>query len=296
MQYNKPSITFEQQAEQLINRGLVADKFQLIECLKNVSYYRLSGYLYPFKNPDDTFKIGTNLDIVWRHYTFDRRLRLIVLDAIERVEVSVRTQIIDILSQKSGAFGYLEPETFNRMSKVTHEEWLKNIKIETERSKKREKFAGHFFKNYDGDFLPFWMAGEIMSFGSVLMMFDGMDFALQKEVARHYGISHVVLRTWMKSLNFIRNVCAHHSRLWNKELYDRPAIPDHKHNPEWYDPVAINDNRIFVILTISNYFMRIVAPKSKWKTRLIDLLNEYPDVSKTVMGFPLNWKNSDLWK
>ena len=94
MEYKKSPLTFEQQADLLISRGLQADRAQLISSLKSVNYYRLTGYLYPFRMADDTFKPGTTLEMVWRRYSFDRRLRVLVMDAIERVEVAVRTQLV----------------------------------------------------------------------------------------------------------------------------------------------------------------------------------------------------------
>ncbi len=84
MRYDKPPLSFEEQADHLIQRGLVVDKSLFVDRLKNVNYYRLSGYLYPYRQADDTFKPGTTFERVWRHYTFDRRLRLIVMDAIGR--------------------------------------------------------------------------------------------------------------------------------------------------------------------------------------------------------------------
>ncbi len=116
MKYDKGHLSFEAQADLLIQRGLIADKALLIKILENVNYYRLSGYLYPFRQPDDTFKPGTTLDRAWRHYTFDRRFRLIVMDAIERVEVSVRTRLIYELSRFNGAFGYAEPAALPQLS------------------------------------------------------------------------------------------------------------------------------------------------------------------------------------
>ena len=112
MKYDKPPLSFEEQAGLLVKRGLVVDSAFLIDRLKNVNYYRLSGYLYPYRQAkdNDSFKLGTTFEKVWRHYTFDRRLRLIVMDAIERVEVSIRTQLICILAHESGAFGYTKQE------------------------------------------------------------------------------------------------------------------------------------------------------------------------------------------
>jgi abortive infection bacteriophage resistance protein len=124
MKYDKLPLSFEEQADRLIRRGLVVDKNLLVARLKNVNYYRLSGYLYPYRQPDDTFKPGTTSERAWRHYTFDRRLRFIVMDAIERVEVSVRTQLIYALAHNSGAFGYTKPES---LPKLTEKEYSRGI-------------------------------------------------------------------------------------------------------------------------------------------------------------------------
>ena len=82
MKYDKEALSFEDQAKKMLGRHLIADKDELIECLKNVNYYRFSGYLYPFRQPDDTFKVGTTLEKIWRHYVFDRQLRILVMDAV----------------------------------------------------------------------------------------------------------------------------------------------------------------------------------------------------------------------
>ena len=117
MEYSKTPLTFEQQADQLIDRGRLCNKTILIQRLQSVSYYRLSGYLYPFRNNDDTYKNGTTLDKIWRNYTFDRQLRILILDAIERFEISLKTDIIYYFSHTYGAFEYLNPD---RLPNINH--------------------------------------------------------------------------------------------------------------------------------------------------------------------------------
>jgi abortive infection bacteriophage resistance protein len=109
MKYIKPALALEQQADQLIRRGLVGDRGILIDRLSAVNYYRLSGYLFPYRQPDDTFRPGTTLDEVWNRYTFDRRLRLLIMDPIERIEVHVRTALVYRMAHATGPFGYTEP-------------------------------------------------------------------------------------------------------------------------------------------------------------------------------------------
>ncbi|MBU4348575.1 Abi family protein [Patescibacteria group bacterium] len=245
MQYNKPSLTFDKQADLLIRRGLVSDNKRLIECLKNVNYYRLSGYLYPYRQSNDNFKTGTTFEKVWRHYTFDRRLRLIVMDAIERFEVSIKTQLIYELSHSYGAFGYASSDNFPKLSSKEHKRLTKTISEETDKS--REKFVGHF-KNKYGDkhkLLPLWMAGEIVSFGVALTILKGASDQIRKNISAHYGIPDAVLISWIQTINVIRNICAHHSRLWNREMGVKPFIPRKKKYPEWHTPVTITNHRIF---------------------------------------------------
>lgn len=296
MRYDKPPLSFEAQADLLLKRGLVADKAVLIDRLKNVNYYRLSGYLYPYRQANNTFKPNTTFEKVWRHYTFDRRLRLIVMDAIERVEVSVRTQLIYTFAHTTGAFGYTQASSLSGLSDVDYSRWIEAVKKELDHS--RETFVAHFKKKY-GDshaFLPLWMAGEIISFGCTLTMYRGASAEIKKRLSQFYGIPDVVLTSWLQTINVIRNICAHHSRLWNRELGVKPLLPNRHKYPQWYAPVAIPQNRIFGILTILRHFLSVVAPQSKWERRLLDLLAEYPEISRWSMGFPDNWKESPIWK
>ena len=134
-----------------------------------------------------------------------------------------------------------------------------------------------------------------MSFGKLLTMFNGISDGIKKTIAKQYGIEDKILKSWMGSLNVIRNICAHHGRLWNRELGFKPLIPRKKKHPQWHIPVAIPQNRAFGILTILHYLLSYIAPQSKWHNRLIQLLNAYPEISQKSMGFPENWQNSPIW-
>lgn len=296
MKYDKPPLSLEEQADKLIGRGLIVAKEFLISKLKNVNYYRLSGYLYPYRQPGDKFKLGTTFERVWRSYTFDRRLRLLVMDAIERVEVSVRTQLIGFLAHSSGAFGYVNSTSLPNLKFEDFNHWIEDVRKEATRSK--ELFVKHFKDKY-GDLhsdLPLWMVGEIMSFGHLLTMYKGTDDKIKKDIAAYYGVSDEVLTSWLRTINVIRNICAHHGRLWNKELGVKPLIPRKNKFPQWHIPVEIKQNRVFGVLTILNYLLKIIAPQSKWKVRLFNFLEEYPEISRWSMGFPDSWKESELWK
>lgn len=294
MHYNKPPTTWEEQAEILLNRGLIADKALLIQRLKAVNYYRLSAYLFPYRKNDNTFKKGTTIELIWKTYTFDRRLRLIVLDAIERFEISVKTQLTYFFVHKYGAFGYTDRKNLPKLTEDQYNTFLKKIEDETERS--NEKFIKHFKQKY-GDFhkhLPLWMISEIMSFGLLLSLFRGIEPGIKKQIAGIYRITDIVLLSWLVALNGIRNICAHHSRLWNRTLGYKPRIP--KHDKRWHKPIEIQNYKVFAILSILKYLINIIAPQSSWDKRLFKLFDAYAAIPKNRMGFPGNWQDSSIWK
>lgn len=294
MKYNKPHLTYEQQADQLLARGLIADKQELIEKLKSVNYYRLSGYWYPYRNPDSTFKSGTTLEQVWHRYTFDRQLRLLVLDAIERVEISVRTNLVYHHSKEYGAFGYLNGSSLPHLDK--NEFMILQGKLRDVTKQSKAVFVLHFKRMY-GDVhadLPLWMMVELMSFGMMFTFFRGVDKQIKRNIANEYGIKFGVLESWLYSLNTVRNICAHHGRLWNRILGIKPLIPIK--DKQWHDPISVSNDRVFCILSLLRYMLKVAAPQSKWQNRLEMLINNYSDIPVIAMGFPENWKDCPIWK
>jgi abortive infection bacteriophage resistance protein len=210
MQYSKPPLTFEQQAQQLLNRGLQADKSELISRLESVNYYRLSAYLHPFRQESsDTFITNTTLDEVWKCYTFDRQLRILIMDAIERIEVAVRTRLVYCFAHKYGAFEYLNFSCLPNLERYKYDRWIDDMGSEVKRS--RETFVKHFQTKYGDkhDLPPLWMLCEVMSFGKMLTLFNGVDNEMQRLIAREYDIEDRILKSWLGSLNVIRNICAH---------------------------------------------------------------------------------------
>ena len=177
------------------------------------------------------------------------------------------------------------------------DEYIKFIKtIRDEMRRNKEPFVRHFQKQY-GDChadLPIWMAGELMSFGTFYTFFKGLNRKDRQSIANVFGIDGVVLESWFGCLNTVRNICAHHSRLWNRELGIKPLIP--RKNPVWHTPVETPNNRIFGVVTIFCYLLKIIAPQSHWCKRFRELINEFPGVPLSEMGFPSGWENHALWK
>jgi len=303
MKYDKPPLSFEQQAEQLLKRGLIADKEELVKRLESVNYYRLSGYLYPFRVPQsDRFQEGTQLSMVWNRYCFDRRLRVLVLDAIERIEVAVRTQTVFHFSRWHGAFGHTREENLPNIKELRHYlDWRASLEVETSRSK--EIFKKHFFTKYGEDHqnLPLWMVSELMSMGSLLTFYNGCADGIKKDVSSHFGLPDTLFISWLRSLYAARNICAHHSRFWNRELGYPPLLPNKNKFPTWHllsesgDKKLLVNNRCGIILIILRQMLATISPSSQWHERIEKIFLEYPDIPLHSMGLPQNWKSHPLW-
>lgn len=261
MKYAKPWLSLDDQADLLIKRGLDGERDLFKARLSSVNYYRLSGYLYPFRIAGDAYKQGTTFEEVWRRYVFDRRLRLMVMDAIERIEVAVRSQLAYHHANHHGPFGYADdPSSLPKLRPEKYQEFLTRVSDETDRS--HELFVNHFRDKY-GDvhpFLPVWMMTEVMSFGTVLTFFKGSSHQVKRGVASFFGMPDTVFESWLLALTTVRNICAHHARLWNRVLGVKPMTPRPAGFPDWHRPIHIQNERVFAILTICRYCLTRVAP------------------------------------
>ncbi len=296
MSYAKPPLPIEGQVQRLLERGLAGDRDELARHLAVVSYTRLEAYWHPFQNPDRSFTPGTTFDRVWQRYVFDRRLRLLVLDAIERIEVAVRTQLALHHSLAHDAFAYAEqPSTLPRMKAWQHRRFREALDDQIQRAD--EIAIQRFLADHGRDhaYLPVWLAIEVMSFGSILTFYRGAETAIRRTVADRFGVHHSVFESWLLALNVVRNFCAHHSRLWNRVLGVKPKIPNRRHDSRWHVPVPIGNDRIFGILTIAAACLQRIAPQSDWPMRTRGVLEAFPGIPLEAMGIPQNWLDCPIW-
>lgn len=294
MRFTKPPLTIPEQVQKLIDRGMQGDPEVMADRLAVVGYYRLTAYWHPFRKSDRAFLPGTDFNTVWDRYVFDRHLRLLVMDAIERIEIAVRASIAHHHSLTHGPFAYMEdPKSLPRLGHRDYQKF-QNINAK-EYQKSQETFVLHFRQTYASHQpnLPVWMATEIMTFGCVLTFFKGCSPDLQRAVAKPFDVHHIVFQSWMLALNVIRNTCAHHSRLWNRVLGVKPKIPNS--DPAWNTPAPIPNDRIFSILTLCKWSLDRIAPQSHWPHRLRDLLDRSPHIPIADMGFPDDWQDGAIW-
>jgi len=293
MIYDKQPLTFEQQLDLLATRGLeFNDRDYALHNLERISYYRLSGYWYPVKNTDDSFREGASFDIALQLYEFDRHLRLLVMDAIERVEISLRSAITYTLSHSYGTFAHTNSVNFR--DRFKHDKWLS--KVEKESRNSREDFVRHYHRTYQGfPTLPIWMVTEVISLGALSRLFEGTLHQDQLKIAQDYDVQPVVLRSWIRTLTYIRNVCAHHARLWNRQLAVAPDLP--RHDINWQAPTTPTNRRLFAVLLILRQMMQYHHQGVHWQQRVTKLLQPIAvkNYWRTAMGIPENWQSHPLW-
>lgn len=297
MKYTKPPLTIAEQVALLQSRGMEGDPARIARRLTVVNYYRLSGYWYPFRNPDESFYPGTHIEEVWSRYMFDRKLRLLVMDAIERIEVAVRTQVAYQQARQFGPFGYVDnPDALPTPVKPNRFDLMDWIQKDVERS--RESFMDHFKAKYGSNhaFPPIWIATEVLSFGTVVALYRRSPKWIQKSIAKEFGVPSVAFQSWLLTLNTIRNYCAHHSRLHNRVFTLRPEVPPSHSVPDWHSPFVILNDRVFAVLSMCRYLMQRIAPNSRWAHRVVKLVDDHPNIPLEVMGMPPNWKEHALWR
>lgn len=281
----KPPKTFAEQVDILKRRNLIISNEQrAIEVLKRINYYRLSAYFLSLKQEGtDLFIDGTAFDKIYRIYEFDVKLRNLLLEQLERIEIAFRTHIAYLLGHKYDALGYMQGEHF--LNEERHTEFLAELVKELGR-KKRELFVTHHFDHYAGKF-PVWVAIEVISFGTLSKLYSNLKIKDKKEIAKlYYKVPYLFLENWLMILAYIRNVCAHFARIYNKSLVKKPKLGEK-------DKLELGNDKIFAPIFVMK---KLAGSQVEWKTfvtKLESLIEEYKDeIELHRIGFPVNW--SDL--
>ena len=306
-------MSFQEQLQLLKSRGMqVDDDAAALDYLERIGYYRLSGYWYPMRQIDkeaserqeepvrsDSFLPGSRFEDAVRLYVFDKKLRLLALDALERIEMAVRVDVAHTLGKRaprahehaSHLDGAFTRKKNNGASE--HERWLKKYRAQLTHSR-RTTLVNHHQKVYGS--LPVWVAIEIWDFGMLSKMYAGMKHDDREYIAKIYDIKDSkTLSQWLRSLNFIRNVCAHHGRLWNINVLELSNVPE-----EW-SRFGLNKARPFFYFCLMQRLLQIICPNSSWGQRLQSLLEEFPGPKNHTVkledcGAVPGWREIPIWE
>lgn len=295
MRYLKPPLNFRDQAKRVISRGLIANLDELESFLSKVNYYRFTGYLYPFRDGGERFFPRTTFNQIRSIYNFDTELRWLTFSAIETIDISIlRTMLVEKFTLVDGAFCYLEFGNFEKMSHSQYGSIIREIETNTSRSK--EEFVAKYHDKYDEEhYLPFWMVAELSSFGMMSRIFQHSDHNVKVPISKRFNLHSSILSSWLHSLTNVRNICAHHARLWNRVLPVKPKMPPKKYLPEFFEPLRINNERYFVILTVIKYLLDYIEPDNTFIEQFQTLLSEHPEVPIEKMGIPENWEEYPIF-
>jgi abortive infection bacteriophage resistance protein len=320
--YTKPFLPLPKQIALLQSRGMaVTDLAKATHYLEQIGYYRLSGYWYPLRQsqviPDgkggvttrilDNFRTGSELGQVVDLYVFDKRLRLLMLDVLERIEVALRTDVTLQMGRRD-RWAHMSPSLLDGKfvsqvppgkSTTRYQDFQTRFTNMLQDSK--EDFVKHFSATYHTP-LPIWAAVELWDFGMLSVFISGMQYSDVRAIAAKYNIPRPeLLPTWVRTLGYVRNVCAHHSRLWNKPLTAQPKQPRRGEVPMLNHLVgdAYAAERFYSAAAIARNFQLAINPSSTWGKRFVDVVGQFPTAPGIAIGqagFPAGWDSLPLWQ
>lgn len=280
----KPPKTYKEQVEIYKNRNLYIQDSEYAEnILRRVNYYRLSAYGLTLKDPlnNKQYSDDASFDKMLSLYEFDKKLRLLLLGALETIEVAFRTHISYEMAHKFGPLGYKDKENF--INEKFHKESLDELESLINKSRKGELFIQHHFKKYNG-VIPIWAVIEITSFGYLSKLYRNLNEDVKKHIARvYYNVPYFYIESWLQTLSNVRNVCAHYGRLYNKKLTFKPRL--FKEDSKQFD-----NQLIFAAISIIERLLTKIEG-NRFITDLEALILEYEEFLEFLyIGFPSNWK------
>jgi len=314
----KPFATINEQIDVLASRGLELDRTAAEKWLRSVGYYRLSGYWYPYRAIGETqqqarldqFLPRTSFDDVVRLYEFDRKLRTLVFDGLQRVEVALRSHLSYILGS-TGPLAYRDPTAFRPT--FDREAWLATAHSRVNRARRHSEPIRHHEARYSGE-LPVWVLMEVLDFADTSKLYDGLLARDQWMIAELFGVTvddqslspnqrtkarkaHPLAR-WFEQLTVLRNTCAHHSRVWNRSFTPVSTaalrtIDDLRSLPEG------QSERLYGALSVIGYLLQTISPGTTWTEKVRTLIEDsfiaLSGRAVAELGFPAQWQEERLW-
>lgn len=290
----KPPTSFDQQLGILEARGLIVkNRGEALHHLSHTNYFRFACYRHPFINLEtDKFIAGTRFEDIWEIYRFDHHLRMLVLDAIERCEISFRTRWAYEVAHRHGSQAY-ENAMIHRDA-VRHRETLAKVDSEIRRS--TEDFLSPY-RSGGSTRPPIWMVCEVLSLGQLSALYDNLSAPADRQaVADAYALDEIALRSFLHHLTVVRNICAHHARLWNRHFAFTFSLPRKKpplllrhFNKE--QPRCLHNTLVMLA-----WLLNQIEPGHHRTLRLVRLIQEQRFPVAWQMGFPENWQESLIWR
>lgn len=280
---HQPPMTIDEQVENLKKIGLIVnDEDYARKILNDISYFRLiKAYSLNLKTKNGNYKDETTFEQIVELYLFNANLRQLLFPEIEKVEINVRCRVSNYFVEKYGVLGYLDRGNF--MNQSYHDTFLQDIHDEIGRNAKAP-FVRNFRENYNGGELPMYALVEVFSFGTLSKFFKNMHNKDKKAVALTFGVGYTYFESWLESISYVRNICAHYGRIYNAKLSKTPILYKE------YSQAGIGNNRIFGVLLCLKHLLKNDSHWNLFVDKLEMLFDKYEKVCIKTMGFPNNWK------
>lgn len=282
LKQHQPSMSIKEQISNLKNIGLiVADEAYAEKILNDISYFRLvKAYSLSLKAQNDVYKENITFEHLVELYRFNANFRQLLFPEIEKIEINIRCRISNHFADTYGVLGYKQSENF--VNEMYHNLFIRDIKEEVRRNSKAP-FVRNFRDNYIDGELPIYALVEIFSFGTLSKFYKNMKNTDKKVVAKTFGVGYSYLESWIESISYVRNICAHYGRLYNEKLSKTPILYKE------YATQGIGNNRIFGVLTCMKHLLKEDLHWNIFLDQIEILFDKYENIDKATMGFSENW-------
>ena len=283
LKQHQPPMTIEEQVENLKSIGLIVDDEEYAKkILNDISYFRLvKAYSINLKPKNGNYDKKTTFKEIVNLYLFNANLRQIIFPEIEKIEINVRCRMSNYFAEQYGVLGYLKAENF--INKEYHKEFLEDIEQEIGRNSKAP-FVRNFRENYEGGQLPMYALVEVFSFGTLSKFYKNMHNKDKKEIAKTFGVGYTYFASWLESISYVRNICAHYGRLYNAKMSKSPMLYTE------YTQAGIGNNRVYGVLLCMKHLLKNDSHWNLFVDKIEMLFDKYQSVQIKTMGFPDNWK------
>lgn len=279
----QPPMTIDEQVENLKSIGLIVDDEEYAKkILNDISYFRLvKAYSLNLKPKNGCYDKQTTFKEIVDLYLFNANFRQIIFPKIEKVEINVRCRVANFFAKQYGVLGYLQAENF--ADENYHAQFLKDINEEIGRNSKAP-FVRNFRENYEGGNLPIYALVEVFSFGTLSKFYKNMLNKDKKAIAKSFGVGYTYFESWLESISYVRNICAHYGRIYNAKLSKTPILYKE------YTQVGIGNNRIYGVLLCLKHLLKNDVHWNLFVDKIELLFDKYQYVKISTMGFPENWR------
>ena len=280
---HQPPMTIDEQIENLKNIGLIVENEEYAKkILNDISYFRLiKAYSLNLKSKNGKYCEKVTFEQIVELYLFNANFRQVIFPEIEKVEINVRCRIANYFAEQYGVLGYLEADNF--VNAEYHKMFLDDIEEEIRRNSKAP-FVKNFHDNYEGGNLPIYALVEILSFGTLSKFYKNMKNQDKKAIAKSFGVGYTYFVSWLESISYVRNICAHYGRLYNAKLSKTPILYKE------YSEAGIGNNRIFGVLLCLKHLLKSNDHWNLFVDKIELLFDKYESVDIKTMGFTENWK------